>query len=177
MKYFGCLVGWILVQFLVFNSGKAETVFMSSVTATVDTIIDCRVLVESQNGAVKLEAVHGKGIGPKIQYMAEWEAFGYFNASDRIEWIMEVAEAGTYDIFLEWSADGGVVGNPYQIVIGDQVLNLKVEDTGSWEVFKRKLIGEVHIDQGLHRLIVRPDPKITEGGYLDVRALELILRN
>lgn len=177
MKLSNKLLACILVQFLALNLTRAEFNPVSIAKTAIDTIPDCRILIKSQNGVLKLEAVHGKGIGPNIKYMPEWKAFGYFNESDRIEWIMEVAESGTYDIFLEWSAAGSVVGNPYEIEIGEQVIQRKVEDTGSWEVFKRKLIGKITIDKGLHRLVFKPTPQVTEAGYLDVRALELFLRN
>ena len=129
------------------------------------------------NDTISLEAKNGKGIGPRIKYMPEWEAFGWFNESDRIEWDVEVTTAGIYDVYLEWSAEGGVVGNPYVLKAGKSSIKSKVETTGSWEVFKEKQIGEIKLKKGKVKLIIRPDKKVKKGGYFDVRKLTLILQD
>ena len=170
------MIGYVLLQCSIMSSAKAEVMTWAQTSTQQDTVPDCRMLVAPIAGVFHLDAAYGKGIGPKIKYMEEWKAFGYFNESERIEWLLDAAQDDLYEVFLEWSAEGSVVGNPYQIIVGNQMLDLQVEDSGSWEVFKRKKIGELHIPEGIHRLTVQPDPEVEKGGYLDVRKIELVVK-
>lgn len=170
------MVGYVQLQCSILSSANAEVVKWTPTNAQLDSVPDCRILVAPIAGVYHLDAEYGNGIGPKIKYMEEWKAFGYFNESDRIEWLMDAAQDDLYEVFLEWSAEGSVVGNPYQIIVGNQKLDLQVEDSGSWEVFKRKKIGELQIPVGIHRLTVQPDPQVEKGGYMDVRKVELVMK-
>lgn len=173
MKYITYLASTLCIYFILVNPVMAGENFTMENVNYADTLPNCFELIEPVNGIISLSAIKGKGIGPKIQYMEEWKAFGWFNESDRIEWIIEVQKPGKYDIYLEWSAEGGVIGNPYQLIIGKKMIQRNVKDTGSWEVFDKESIGSLRLKEGLYRVIIRPDPEIEKGGYFDVRSLEL----
>src|SRR5690606_12694192 len=142
-----------------------------------DTTYNPRLIVPDEQGQLYLWARHGYPLGERIKYMPEWDAYGYFNELGRAEWDVDVRKAGRYDVLLEWSAEGGVVGNPYIFEVkGGRKINGKVGDTGSWEVFKTEKIGEIRLRVGKQRMIFRPDPKLKKGGMLDLRVLKLVPR-
>src|SRR5690606_38710475 len=106
---------------------------------------------------------------PKIKYMPEWKAFGWFTASDRVEWEVEVPKAGKYDVFLEWSVSDESAGNPYVFEMQDNSLSGKVGKTGSWETFKKVKIGQGDLEMGLQKMVFRGSSKDKDSGLLDLR--------
>lgn len=133
-------------------------------------------LVKSEsNNRLFLNAQEGIGIGPKIKYMPEWNAFGWFTEADYVQWEVEVGKAGDYDVFMEWSVSDGSAGNPYILEAnGKTVLNGHVESTGSWEVFNTKKIGTVTLEAGKQFIAFKPDPSLEKAGMLDLRSLEFV---
>jgi hypothetical protein len=126
------------------------------------------------DGILHLRAEQGRPIGPEIEYMPEWRAFGWFTAEDRVEWEVEVDRTGEYEVFLEWSVSDEEAGKPYVFTAGDKQLTGTVGRTGSWEIFHRKKIGTVRLQEGTHTMIFRPDSHFDEGALLDLRMLQLI---
>lgn len=124
-----------------------------------------------------LDAQRGIGIGPEIQYMPEWKAFGWFHAKDRVEWDVEVVVAGNYNVILEWSVSDEEAGKEFVLEIGGQQLKGVVGKSGSWETFKRAVIGDIRISKGRQRVIFRPVASEFEKGtaLLDLRAITLKL--
>lgn len=139
-----------------------------------DTVNRPELVRPGADGIIHLRAKAAYAIGPKIKYMPEWDAFGWFNAQDRVEWDAEVTRAGKYDVILEWSAEGSVVGNPYMFgVQGGRFLKGKIETTGSWEVFKAMKVGTIRLRKGKQRFVFKPDPELKKGGLLDLRTVRL----
>src|SRR5690606_13462823 len=125
-------------------------------------------------GQLKLTAEKGQGIGPKIKYMPEWKAFGWFTASDRVEWEVEIAKAGKYDVFLEWSVSDESAGNPFVFETQGQPLKGKVGKTGSWETFKSEKIGQVDLTTGLQKMVFKGSSNDRKSGLLDLREIRLV---
>ncbi|GAA5224921.1 hypothetical protein GCM10025777_55520 [Membranihabitans marinus] len=118
-----------------------------------------------------LKAINGKGVGPNIKYMPEWEAFGWFMEDDRVEWDMEVETSGVYNVYMEWSVDDKEAGKGYVIEVGNKRQVGKVEKSGSWETFKKKLVGQIHLKSGYNRVVFKPESKFGEGALLDLKTL------
>lgn len=132
-------------------------------------------VVSSQNNRLFLGAQQGIGIGPKIKYMPEWDAFGWFTEADRVEWEADVAEAGTYDVIMDWSVSDGSAGNPYILEAnGKSVLTGKVGTSGGWEDFKREKIGTATLEAGKQQIVFKADPSLKDVGMLDLRSLEFV---
>ncbi len=126
------------------------------------------------NGTLRLDAKVGKGIGPEIKYMPEWEAFGWFGASDHVEWDVEVKKKGAYEVYLEWSVDDDEAGKTFVFEAGGKELTGAVEKTGSWEQFKEAKIGTVNLSAGRQKMIFKSGSEFKEGALLDLRALRLV---
>ena len=163
---------------IVFVTSISEAKIINTEKGVQDTTHKPQLIIPDEEGQLNLWARHGYPLGERIKYMPEWDAYGYFNESGRAEWEVDVRKAGRYDVILEWSAEGDVVGNPYIFEVkGGRKMSGKVADTGSWEVFKTEKIGEIRLRVGKQRMIFRPDPKLEKGGMLDLRVLKLVPRN
>ena len=140
-----------------------------------NTFIQDDLLVRPEsNGSLRLSAEAGKAIGPKIEYMPEWKAFGWFTSKDRIEWNVLVKESGEYDVFLEWSVSDMEAGKPFVLISDGNELKNKVAKTGSWENYKSTKIGHIRLSAGQQLMVFKPDSEFTEGALLDFREVKLV---
>ena len=74
---------------------------------------------------------------------------------------------------MEWSVDDEEAGKEYILEAGDEQIAGRVPTTGSWETFKEKIIGQIHLKKGYNKLIFRPATDFGEGALLDLRRLVL----
>lgn len=113
-------------------------------------------LKQKDSGNLCLPAAAANGVGPKIMYMPEWAAFGWWTDKDHVEWRVDVAKPGMYDVWVEWSVDQDNAGNSYALKIGDQTVSGKAEKTGGWEAFQRAKIGQIELTAGERQAVLRP---------------------
>jgi len=131
-------------------------------------------LVLPENNAILLHAKDGIGIGPKIAYMPEWSAFGWFTEKDRVEWDVKVEEKGVYEVYLEWSVSDESAGTPYVFETGEEQLRGEVGKSGSWEIFKNENIGRIKLKPGFQRMVFRGQNTEGDKGLLDLRFIRLV---
>lgn len=130
----------------------------------------------SADRLVSIHANDGKGVGPKIKLMPEWNAFGYFTSADHIEWDnITVPETATYDVFLEWSISDKDAGRPYVLQIGKTTLEGIVQKSGGWEDFKTIKIGTLKLKKGTYKGSFKPKGSFP-GGLMDFREIRLVPR-
>jgi peptidoglycan/xylan/chitin deacetylase (PgdA/CDA1 family) len=144
------------------------------VNAARDTINIPEMVGADNHGKIILLANKGKGTGPKIQYMPEWKAFGWFTAEDQVEWDVDVPKAGKYEMQMEWSVGDADAGKPYIVQASGAKLVGKVEKTGSWETFRKKTVGQIQLASGKQKLVFQPGSQFKQGALLDLRAIELV---
>ena len=135
------------------------------------------VVKPEENGTIRLRAEAGRSIGPKIQYMPEWKAFGWFTEADRVEWDVAVDKKGKYDVYLDWSVSDAEAGKPFVFEAENRKLNGKIGKTGSWFTYRKEKIGSLQLQQGSQKLIFRPDSNSPDGALLDLREITLIPAN
>lgn len=139
-----------------------------------DTINHPEVVQPESDGTIRLRAETARAIGPDIQYMPEWKAFGWFTEKDRVEWDVEVSDKGRYDVYLEWSVSDEEAGKPFVFETGDQQLNGKTGQTGSWFTFKTEKIGRIRLSSGHRKMVFKPGSKSEKGALLDLREVKLV---
>src|SRR5690606_3075437 len=100
-----------------------------------------------------LDARRGIAVGPEIKYMPEWKAFGWFHAKDRAEWDVDVTQAGNYEVTLEWSVSDKEAGKGFILETGQHQLKGVVGKSGSWETFKKGVIGHIRLEKGYQRVV------------------------
>ncbi|GEO03381.1 hypothetical protein AAE02nite_10450 [Adhaeribacter aerolatus] len=131
------------------------------------------LVVPEKDGTLRLLAEKGRGLGPKIKYMPEWKAYGWFTADDQVEWEVQVKK-GSYDVYLEWSVSDQEAGKPFVFKVGDQTLTGTVEPSGSWEDFKTVKIGHLKLRSGRQKMVFKPNSKFDTGAILDLREIKLV---
>jgi hypothetical protein len=127
------------------------------------------------DGMLRLTAQKGKGIGPKIKYMPEWWAFGWFTNLDRIEWDVEVELEGEYNAELVWSVSDDTAGNEFLLEAGKQKLTGTIDRSGSWEIFKSKNVGTIKLKPGKQKIVFKSNKPNVDAGMLDLREIKLSL--
>jgi neutral ceramidase len=128
-----------------------------------------------RDGTLLLTAENGKGVGPKIKYMPEWRAFGWFTADDHVEWDVRGGKPATYKVFLDWSVSDKEAGKPFTFQAGNEKLEGVVQTTGSWETFKTETIGTIKLSGGKQKLVFKPKGTFEKGGaLLDLRSIRLV---
>ncbi|SHN22855.1 Polysaccharide deacetylase [Cyclobacterium lianum] len=128
----------------------------------------------AEGETIYLTAEKGKGIGPDIKYMPEWNAFGWFTAEDRVEWDLDLPEKGKYEVWMEWSVSDEEAGKPFVLTSGEQTLEGIVKPSGSWETFQKTKIGELALEEDFNRIIVASGEDFDEGALMDLKALTLV---
>lgn len=139
-----------------------------------DTMNIPQLVRPSKDGQLRLTAENGRGIGPAIQYMPEWKAFGWFTSKDSVVWEMEVPMDGRYEVWLDWSVSDEESGKEFILTAGNEKLLGLVEKSGSWEKFKRKSIGTLKLQKGFQKMVFKSNVEFEEdGAILDLRELTL----
>lgn len=134
-----------------------------------------RIVRALPDGSLLLHAEDGRAIGTEIEYMPEWQAYGWFTSKDRVEWDVEVERADTFDVFLEWSVSDEQAGKPYLFIAGDQELSGRVEKTGGWLTYDIKNIGRVTLESGTYTMSFKPDSEFPDtDALLDLRGVYLV---
>lgn len=128
----------------------------------------------SADNKILLTAENGKGIGPDIQYMPEWNAFGWFTAKDQVVWDIELPQGGDYEVWMEWSVSDEESGKDYVISNGDQEITGTVAKSGSWETFQTIKVGKINLKSDYNQIMVKSKDSFDKGALMDLKALTLI---
>jgi hypothetical protein len=132
------------------------------------------LVTADDDGVLHLWAEVARTAGPKIQYMPEWKAFGWFTEADRVEWDVETPRKGKFDVYLEWSVSDAEAGKPFVLEAGDRNINGTVGRTGSWFTYKTEKIGRIQLGAGTQKVVFRPGSESKKGALMDLRVLKLI---
>lgn len=153
--------------------GYLEGEMKSTSTSRPEEISRGTTVHQQKDGMIWLNAQNGQGIGPKIEYMPEWWAFGWFTNLDRVEWDVEVAHEGEYKAEMVWSVSDEEAGNEFLLEAGKQKLIGIIDPSGSWETFKSKNIGTITLKAGKQKIVFKSNKPTENGGMLDLREIKL----
>jgi hypothetical protein len=132
-------------------------------------------LVQQDNdGNYYLHASLGEAIGPKIKYMPEWKAFGWYTTEDRAEWNVQIDKAGKYDVYMEWSVADSEGGKSFVLEAGKKKIKGKADKTGSWFTYKTEKIGTVNLSAGNQKFVLKSNSKSEKGAMFDLREIKLV---
>ena len=98
---------------------------------------------------------------------------GYWaNPNDWAEWEFAVTRPGIFTVEVSQGCAGG--GSKVQVEAGGTTLDFVVENTGHFQNFKPRAIGEITLKiAGTHTLAVKPQTK-SGGAVMDIRQVRLI---
>jgi len=126
------------------------------------------------DGEINLKASLGQGRGPEIEYMADWKAFGWWTSNDSAVWTIDVAEAGVYQVEMEWSVSDEEAGKAIKLIVDGEECTVTIGKSGSWETFKTATVGTIKVSEGKHRFMIVPADPNLNGHLMDVRTVRLI---
>lgn len=133
--------------------------------------------VQSSNGEIVLHSRDATVHGTILRYEPDPKkiTLGYWaKASDGASWTFTCNKPGTFDVEVLQGCGAGQGGSDVALTFGKQELSFVVEDTGHFQNFKPRTIGQFKIDEpGTYKLAVKPK-KIAKGAALDLRQVRLV---
>lgn len=133
-------------------------------------------VAQAENGEVLCHARDVTTHGEKVQYepKPEKNTVGFWvNAREWIHWDFSTHRDGKYKVEILQGCGKGEGGSEVRLSIGVQDLKFSVEDTGHFQNFVPREIGEVTLPAGSHQIVVRP---LRKAGIavMDLRQIRLI---
>jgi hypothetical protein len=116
--------------------------------------------------------IHGRNV--RYEPQPHKNTIGYWTlADDWVHWDFTVRQPGRYRLEILQGCGRGSGGAEVAFAVGDQTLNLAVEDTGHFQNFVRRTVGEFELPAGHHTLNVKP---LTKPGaaVMDLREARLL---
>jgi arylsulfatase A-like enzyme len=115
--------------------------------------------------------VHGEKLRCEPQSYKNTLGF-WTNPADWADWEFSVPEAGRYEVEVTQGCGKGSGGAEVRVEIGGQALKFTVQDTGHFQNFIQRTIGEVDLAAGKQTLAVKPQSK-TGAAVMDLRRVVL----
>ena len=132
---------------------------------------------QAAGGVVSMPAKWARVHGEQLRYepLPHKNTLGFWiNASDWASWEFDLTTPGKYDVELLVGCGNGSGGSEVLVQIGDQKLTFTVEQTGGFQNFVPRKIGQVTLDKaGRHSLEIRPQKK-PGPAVMDVREVRLL---
>lgn len=128
------------------------------------------------DGSLMLLAAAAMSVGPEILYNPTSAAFDSFTDKDHVYWPVNVKQAGTYDVWLEWSAGDDYADASFVLQLGDQQLTSKAASTGSDNNYEMTKVGTLQAQTGAQRVVLRPKGQFN-GLLMNVRKVKLVKNN
>ena len=131
---------------------------------------------QAANGTITLPArtaeVHGVML--RFEPLPHKNTLGYWvNEKDWASWEFTVTKPGTFDVEVLQGCGAGQGGSSVDVIVGEQKMNFTVEDTGGFQAFKPRVIGQVKVEMaGRYTLEIRPVKK-AKAAVMDVRQVML----
>lgn len=126
------------------------------------------ILVLAASSAV----VHGETL--RYEPEAHKNCLGYWTeVMDWAEWTFEVPVAGRFAVEVWQGCGKGQGGSEVAVQVDDQRFDFVVEDTGHFQNFTPRLLGQVELAAGEHTLALQPQSK-RAAAVMDVRRVRLV---
>ncbi len=135
-----------------------------------------QAIAAAADGTVELHSrsagVHGSVL--RYEPMPFKDTLGWWaRAEDWVDWTFTLPVAGTYEVELTQGCGRGSGGSLVELRVADRVLPWVVEETGHFQNFVVRRLGQVSLPPGRHTLAVRPVKKIG-GAVMDLRRIRLV---
>jgi hypothetical protein len=118
-------------------------------------------IAQAADGSILLHAKDVTIHGSRVRYEPDKNTIGYWTrAEDWVSWDLAIKQPGKFEVEMLAACGQGSGDSRYTLAIGDQTLEDKVPDTGSFRTFRLRKIGVVQLDKpGDYTLSVRPTSK------------------
>ena len=131
--------------------------------------------VTPARGDIRLHAkdaqIHGKTL--RYEPQPNKDVLGYWtDVNDWAEWTFETPAAGVYEVEVQQGCGDGSGGTEVGVVADNQRLKFTVQETGHFQSFILRVIGDVNLSAGPHTLAVKPRTK-PGAAVMDLRRVVL----
>lgn len=134
-----------------------------------------RVIKQHQAEDIILPADSASIYGPSVVFEQKYGNLGFWqHEQDRGVWELDIAEAGQYELWINWALASGNTGGSLKIEIGDNVVVTQVEQTGSWDTYRMKRLGKVDLKAGYLQIQARSNGPVQSTALIDLKALKLV---
>ena len=131
----------------------------------------------SANGVLVLPGRLAEPHGKLIRYEPQphKNTVGYWaNGEDWVSWRFDVSKAGLYEVEIQQGCGTGGPGSDMRLNVGDQSLTFVVQQTGHFQNFVTRKIGQIQLEKGgSQSLELRASTK-RGGAVVDIRQIRLI---
>lgn len=134
-----------------------------------------RPITQGPDGVILLHArdvtIHGTTV--RYEPQPNKNTVGYWTKKeDWVSWNFTVDRPAKFDVVALQGCGKGSGGAQVEFIIDEQKLKMTVQDTGHFQNFIERNIGQVELKKGEHRLEVRP---LTKPGVavMDLRSVTL----
>ncbi|MBI4660354.1 MAG: sulfatase-like hydrolase/transferase [Verrucomicrobia bacterium] len=134
-------------------------------------------LDQSPDGSILLHARDAVIHGTTVRYEPQpfKNTLGYWTrAEDSVSWQFQVQRPGRFAVEILQGCGKGSGGSEVALEIGDQRLTTTILETGGFQIFTNRTIGELTLDTtGRHTLSVKPQRK-PGAAVMDLRQVRLV---
>lgn len=100
---------------------------------------------------------------------------GYWaNEDDWCEWRLNVSRPGVYNVLILQGCGKGHGGSRVRISLGDSELAFVVEDTGHFQNFRERAVGQLRLGEGKGQSLKVEALHKAKGAIMDVRQIRLV---
>lgn len=134
-------------------------------------------IMSASDSGFTLMAYNAEVFGQNLRYEPQphKNTVGYWtNPKDYCQWNIYVETPGKYQVHIHQGCGKGHGGSEVAVVAADQSLKFVVEDTGHFQNFKKRHIGDFTFSEpGLYTVAIRPIKK-AKVAVMDVRQMDLV---
>jgi hypothetical protein len=131
--------------------------------------------VTAAEGDIRLHAVDARVQGERLRYESEprKRTLGYWTSTnDSAAWPCQVKKAGRFEVELLYGCGSGSGGAEVVVEIGGEKVGWVVQETGHFQQFVARTIGEVNLDAGPQTLRISATKK-PGAAVMDLRRVVL----
>jgi putative membrane-bound dehydrogenase-like protein len=133
------------------------------------------VVQPAADGSLNLTANTCEIYGTSIVREEKYGNLGWWSSEDdHVVWQVEVLRPGKYAVWCNWACDDNSAGNRWKLEAGENALIGAVAGTGNWETYKQAQVGELTLEPGLRRLVVRSIGKPRGAALWDLKSIKLV---
>ncbi len=132
------------------------------------------------DGSIVLPAKHAQVTGEKLQFepLTHKNTVGYWvNANEYATWQFKTAQHSQWDVHILQGCGAGQGGSLIHLDVGAQQLQHRVIETGHFQNFRWKRIGQVELEPDSEQTLKVSCAELARNAVMDIRQIRLVPSN
>jgi putative membrane-bound dehydrogenase-like protein len=132
------------------------------------------LITPDSSGALHLLPGNCEIFGPSLVLEVKHGNLGFWNSeADRAVWSVESPRAGRYAVWFDWAHPDWNARQPFILEADVSRLTGVVQSTGSWDTYRKAMVGEISLKEGRQEVALRSAAKL-KGPLIDLRSIKLV---